>query len=317
MAGTDAATGLAPRRATAGAPGLRAATRRGATAPPTPASVGRPSAGHRRTAAFVRNPSALIGTAVVLAVMLLALAAPGVAPFDPVQVDLEQRLQGPSPAHWLGTDQLGRDLSSRLLVGARPSLVTALAAVTIVMLIAVTVGSVSGYVGGLLDATLMRVVDVLLAFPTLILAIAVASMLGPSYPTLILALAGVWWVSYARIIRGMAASTRRREYVLAAVAAGAGHGRIVARYVVPNILGPIVVLATLDVGNVILAVVGLTFLGLGSPPPAPEWGAMLNEGFQYLNVAPHLILFPGLAIGLTVLGFNLVGDGLRDALDPR
>jgi peptide/nickel transport system permease protein len=187
----------------------------------------------------------------------------------------------------------------------------------LVLTVGVTVGTLSGYYGGWLDQITMRLVDLIMAFPGIILAIAVAGMLGPGLTNVMLAIAAVSWVSYARVIRGMALSTRERDYVLAARALGANDLRIMVRHVLPGLAGPIVVLATLDMGRVILSISGLNFLGLGAQPPSPEWGAMLNDGRPFLHLAPQLMVLPGLAISLAVLGFNLLGDGLRDVLDPQ
>jgi peptide/nickel transport system permease protein len=263
-----------------------------------------------------RNPSALIGLLLVLAAAICAVGVPRLAPHDPTAQHLEERLRGPSPVYPLGTDALGRDQLSRLLWGARASIGTAALVMALVLTVAVALGTLSGYFGGWLDQVLMRLADVLMAFPGLILAIAIAGTLGPGLLNVVIALAAVSWVGYARVVRGMALSVRERDYFLAARALGATHLRTTLRHVLPNLAGPLIVLATLDMGRVILSLAGLSFLGLGAQPPVPEWGAMLNDGRPYLQLAPALMLYPGLAIALTVLGFNLLGDGLRDALDP-
>ncbi len=258
-----------------------------------------------------------MGLAVVVSLLLAGLLSPWLPLDDPTQIDLPERLLSPSPEHFLGTDHLGRDTFSRIVHGARMTLLAAAATLALSMTIALTVGVLSGYHGGWLDTALMGVVDLLLAFPSLILAIAVAGALGPGLFNVLLAAGAVWWVGHARIIRGVTLGARQMEYVTAARAAGAGNLRIILRHITPNILGPIVVIASLDVGWIILGIAGLNFLGLGAQPPTPEWGAMLNDARPHLQTEPRLLLLPGMAIFVAVLGFNLLGDGLRDLLDPR
>jgi peptide/nickel transport system permease protein len=227
------------------------------------------------------------------------------------------RLAGPSIDHPLGTDALGRDLLSRILTGARWSLGTAAIATISVVVIGVAVGLVAGYYGGLIDAVAMRVVDALLAFPALLLTLAIVGTIGPGLRGVFLGLVAVAWADYARVVRGSVLTIREREYVEAARAAGAPDGRLLLRHVMPGVVSPVLVLGTLEMGQLVLALSGLSFLGLGAQPPNPEWGAMLNDGRTYFLTAPHLMLYPGLAITLAVLGLNLLGDGLRDVLDPR
>lgn len=253
---------------------------------------------------------------IIVGVTLMMLLAPAIAPYDPMEF-VGERSAGPSGDHPLGTDRLGRDLLSRIVFGARISVGTALAATTLITLLGVLFGSVAGYFGGWLDAVLMRAADIILAFPTLILALVVAGLFETALLTVLLILAGVWWVPYARIVRGLVLSVREWQFVEAARALGAGHSRIVARHILPQIVPSVIVLATLEMGTLILALAGLNFLGLGVQPPTPEWGAMINDGRDHFFSAPHLILVPGVMIGITVLGSNLVGDGLRDVLDPR
>lgn len=186
-----------------------------------------------------------------------------------------------------------------------------------IMLISIPVGTISGYVGGRIDNLIMRIIDVLLAFPGLVLALVIAGMLGPGLLNVMIAVASVWWVGYARVIRGIVLSVKEKEFVLAARSSGTSHFGIIVRHILPNVLSPVIVLATLDMGSLILAISGLSFLGLGAQPPTPEWGAMLNDGRPYMQVAPQLMLYPGLAIMIVVFAFNLLGDGLRDALDPK
>lgn len=266
---------------------------------------------------FGRDPLATAGLVLLLGLGTLALAAPWVVPHDPEEVRMAHRLAGPSGEFWLGTDQFGRDLFSRLVVGARVSLATAGLVLASVMCISLALGMVAGYAGGAVDAAVMRVVDVLLALPGLVLAVAIVGVLGPNLPNLVLALVATSWAYHARLIRGLVLQVREHEYVTAAVAAGAGPLRVMLRHLLPVIAGPVWVLASFDVGRTILAISGLSFLGLGAQPPTPEWGAMLNEARPFFQAAPLLMVYPGLAILVTVMAFNLVGDGLRDALDPR
>jgi len=267
--------------------------------------------------ALLREPGTALGLILVVSLLLAGLLAPWSPLADPTEINLPERLRSPSPEHLLGTDHLGRDTFSRLIHGARATLLAAAATLVLSMTIAVTVGMLSGYYGGWPDTALMGVVDLLLAFPSLILALAVAGALGPGLLNVLLAVGAVWWVGHARIIRGITLGEREMAYVTAARASGASDRRIILRHIAPNILGPIVVLASLDIGWIILGIAGLSFLGLGAQPPTPEWGAMLNDARPHLQTAPHLILLPGAAIFVAVLGFNLLGDSLRDLLDPR
>ena len=267
--------------------------------------------------ALLREPGTALGLILVVSLLLAGLVAPWSPLADPTEINLRERLRSPSPEHLLGTDHMGRDTFSRLVHGARATLLAAAATLVLSMTIAVTVGLLSGYYGGWPDTALMWVVDLLLAFPSLILALAVAGALGPGLLNVLLAVGAVWWVGHARIIRGITLGEREMAYVTAARASGASDRRIILRHIAPNILGPIVVLASLDIGWIILGIAGLSFLGLGAQPPTPEWGAMLSDARPHLQTAPHLILLPGAAIFLAVLGFNLLGDGLRDLLDPR
>ena len=267
--------------------------------------------------AVLREPGTALGLILVACLLLAGFLAPWSPLADPTEINLPKRLLSPSPEHLLGTDHLGRDTFSRLIHGARATLLAAAATLVLSMTIAVTVGLLSGYYGGWPDTALMGVVDLLLAFPSLILALAVAGALGPGLLNVLLAVGAVWWVGHARIIRGITLGEREMAYVTAARASGASDRRIILRHIAPNILGPIVVLASLDFGWIILGIAGLSFLGLGAQPPTPEWGAMLNDARPHLQTAPHLLLLPGAAIFVAVLGFNLLGDGLRDLLDPR
>ena len=263
-----------------------------------------------------RDPGSLLGFAIVAGIVLVAALAPLLPLQDPTELDLQNRLLSPSTEFPLGTDHLGRDELSRLVFGARTTLLMSGASLAIIMTMASIVGGLSGYYGGWLDTGLMMVVDLLLSFPSLILGVAVAGILGPSLINVMIAVSIVWWASHARVIRGMVLSARHREYVVAARAIGASDGRIMGYHIARNIMGPFVVLATLDMGWIILGIAGLSFLGLGAQPPTPEWGAMLNDSRSYMQTTPTLLLAPGVAIFLLVLGFNLLGDGLRDMLDP-
>jgi peptide/nickel transport system permease protein len=270
-----------------------------------------------------RDGPALAGLAVILATSLVAMAAPALAPTDPVRNDLLARLTPPmwvaggDRAHPLGTDTLGRDVLSRLLYGARVSILVGLAAVGMAGAVGVVLGLVAGYYRGWLDDALMRLGDIHLAFPVLLLGVALLSVLGASLANLILVLAISGWVTYARIVRGETLSLTEREFVAAARALGAGDRHVLWRHILPNVWPPIIVVATFSVARMIIAEASLSFLGLGIPPPAPSWGAMLDEGRNYITTGWWLALFPGVAILVLVLGINLVGDWLRDLLDPR
>jgi peptide/nickel transport system permease protein len=257
-----------------------------------------------------------VGGFIVLVAVLAAVVGPAVIPFNPADQELALRLEGPTGLHWMGLDELGRDILARVLAGARISLVVGLVVVGVSSAIGVVLGSIAGYFGGRIDEAISRVMDVLLAFPGLLLAIAMVAVLGPSLTNVILALSLIGWVGYARLVRGQVLRAREFEYVQAARALGATTARILARHVVPTALPAVTVQATLGMGGAILAEASLSFLGLGVQPPTPSWGTMLNYGRSHLLDAPHLTIFPGLAIAVLVLGFNFLGDGLRDALDP-
>ena len=257
-----------------------------------------------------------VGAAIVLAAVLAALIGPAIAPFDPASQVLEERLTGPSRAHPFGLDELGRDILARVLSGARISLAVGLIVVTVSCTIGVLFGSIAGYFGGRIDEAISRVVDILLAFPGLLLAIAMVAVLGPSLTNVVLALSLIGWVGYARLVRGQVLRAREFEFVHAARALGANTARILLRHVIPTALPAVTVQATLGMGGAILSEAALSFLGLGVQPPTPSWGTMLNGGRTHLLDAPHLTIFPGIAIAVLVLGFNFLGDGLRDVLDP-
>jgi peptide/nickel transport system permease protein len=271
----------------------------------------------RKRPALLRSPLTIGGMMLIALFVLCALAAPAIAPFDPNKQFLTQRLRPPSPEHWMGTDPLGRDLFSRMLFGAQLSLTVGVGVVVPIALFGIIMGLVAGYTGGLLDEVLMRITDVFLAFPSLILAMAIAGALGPSLPNAMIAIAAVSWPVYVRLVRGQVLSLRRREFVEAARSIGASTPRILSRHLLPNTLAPLLVQATFDLGGTILTAAGLSFIGFGAQIPSPEWGRLISDGRIYVSTQPWMPLFPGLAILLTVAAFNLIGDGLRDALDPR
>ncbi len=258
-----------------------------------------------------------IGFVIVAIAIAAALVGPVLSPHDPAAQELARRLEGPSAAHPFGLDELGRDILARILSGARISLMVGLAVVSVSSLAGMFFGSMAGYFGGRVDDVISRVIDVLMAFPGILLAIALVAVLGPSLRNVVLALSVIGWVGYARLVRGQALRAREFEYVQAARALGAGARRIVIRHVLPTALPSVVVQATLGMAGAIIAEASLSFLGLGVQPPTPSWGTMLDAGRSHLFDAPHLTIFPGLAIAILVLGFNFLGDGLRDRIDPK
>jgi peptide/nickel transport system permease protein len=270
-----------------------------------------------KTSVLLRSPLTVIGLAIILMFVLSAVFAPLLAPMDPTQQILSQRLKPPSAGHWLGMDQLGRDVLSRLLFGAPISLTVGLVVVGSASTLGTLVGLIAGYMRGTVDELLMRLTDVFFAFPPLILAMAIAGALGPSLNNAMIAIAAVTWPVYARLVRGQVLSLREREFIVAAFSIGASTPRILARHLLPNALAPILVQASFDMGGAILSAAGLSFIGFGARPPTPEWGVMISEGSKFFSTQPWLSFFPGLAILLTVAAFNLIGDGLRDAFDPR
>jgi peptide/nickel transport system permease protein len=274
--------------------------------------------GARRTLKLGKNPLVLAGAAILVIALGAAVFAPWLATHPVNEMNLPHRLIGPGHrGFYLGTDVLGRDIYSRLLFGARVSLLVGFVVVSITAALGSVVGAVSGYYGGAVDEILMRLVDILLAFPGILLAIGFVAVLGPDLKNVVFALSLIGWVGYARFARGQVLKEKEMEYVAAARASGASDARILFVHIFPNLAGPLLVQATLGIAGVILAESSLSFLGLGVQPPQPSWGSMLNEGRLYLYDAPHLALFPGLAILLVVLAFNFFGDGLRDALDPK
>lgn len=271
----------------------------------------------RKFREFTRQKFNLLGLGIVLLLTFSGVFAPWLAPYDPIEQDISNRLHPPNADHLMGTDQLGRDLFSRVLYGARISLKVSVVVVSISLAIGTTMGLVSGYAGGWVDEGIMRLVDLLMAFPGLLFALVVVAVLGPSLLNLLIALAVTGWTGYARIIRGEVLSVKEDEFVKAAQLMGASRVRILTRHILPNVIGPIVVLATLNLGSVVLGTAGLSFLGFGAQPPTPEWGNMIANSRDTLTSAWWIANFPGMMIMLTVIGFNLLGDGLRDVLDPR
>ncbi|MBI5341780.1 MAG: ABC transporter permease [Deltaproteobacteria bacterium] len=276
-----------------------------------------PASRGRIAARFLRHRGAAAGLAVVAALLLVALLAPLLSPFDPNAQDLDSGLSGASASHWLGQDKLGRDLLSRLLHGSRISVSVGLGTVAVSLSIGLLAGCASGFYGGRTDHLFMRLCDVLMAFPGILLAIAITAVLGPSLRNVLIALSLLGWVGYARLIRAQVMKVKEMEFVESARASGSPPARILVSHVLPNALSPIIVESTFGIARAIVAEAGLSFLGLGVAPPAPSWGAMINEGRHFLFVAPHVAAVPGLAIMATVMAFNLIGDGLRDAMDVR
>lgn len=264
-----------------------------------------------------RNRLAMAGLVVIVLLMLMAVFAPYIAPHDPYKQSLDDQLKPPSRKYPLGTDDLGRDIASRIIFGSRISLTVGFVAEAITLAIGVTLGAISGYFGGRVDNIVMRITDMMFAFPDLLFAIAIMFVLGPGIYNVFIALAIVGWAGVARLVRGQVLAVREREFVEAARAVGESDARIIVRQILPNCMAPVIVSATLGIPGAIMAEAGLSFLGLGAQPPTPSWGQMISIGRGYLRFAPWFSVYPGLAIMVTVLAFNLFGDGLRDALDPR
>jgi len=272
---------------------------------------------HKTLLRFLRYRSSQIGLALVLIYVTVALFAGVLAPYSPIEQHAKDRLQEPNPNYLLGTDEFGRDILSRLMHGATNSLRIALISVTLACLLGATLGMTSGYIGGVFDNAMMRVMDLFFAFPAILLALTIVAALGPGAFNTILAISVVYTPIFARVARGPVLSLKNMEFVQAAQAIGTRHPRILLRHVLPNALAPIIVQITLALSWAMLTEAGLSFLGLGTIPPAPSWGSMLSESRKMMEIAPWMAVFPGLAIMLGVLGFNMLGDGLRDALDPR
>ncbi|MBS5838161.1 MULTISPECIES: nickel ABC transporter permease subunit NikC [Pseudomonas] len=257
-----------------------------------------------------------VGLALVALLLLMALLGPWLSPYDPTLVNLDDRLLPASSAHWLGTDHLGRDVLSRLIVGTRLSLGSVVLTLGLVLFLGVVIGGMAGVIGGKLDMFLMRLCDMFLTFPTLVLAFFLIAVLGTGLTNVIIAIALSHWAWYARMVRGMVIAQRNRDYVLASRLAGASRLTRLRQHIMPNVVGQLLVLASMDIGHMMLHVSGLSFLGLGVSPPTPEWGVMINDSKEFIWTHPQLLLWPGLMIFLAVMAFNLLGDALRDRLDP-
>jgi peptide/nickel transport system permease protein len=258
----------------------------------------------------------MAGGIIVAVLILVAVFAPLIAPYSPTE-KVGRRATAPSSEFLLGNDEIGRDVLSRLIYGTRVALIVGIGAMSIALVIGVTIGATAGYFGGKVDLALSRLIDTLMAFPLLALLITLAALFSPSLLNVVIVIGVTVWASYARVVRADILSLRERDFVLSARAIGVGNARIIIRHMLPNIVGPIIVLASLDVGSIIILESALSFLGLGIQPPTPSWGGMLNAGRSLMRNAPHIAVAPGIAITVTVLAFNLLGDGLRDALDPR
>ena len=267
--------------------------------------------------ALKRRRLAMAGGAVIALLVVVGIAGPWIAPYDPLDQDLSKSLLGPSMEHWFGTDSFGRDILSRVLYGARISLLVGIVSQGIAFSLGVAMGLVSGYYGGKVDALIMRLADVTLAFPTLLLLIAITAAFQPSLAVVFVAIGVVGWAGLARLVRSQTLVVRELDFVQAARALGMNDTRLLARHVLPNTLAPAIIAVTLGMAGAILLEAALSFIGLGAQPPTPSWGSMISDGRDFLRTAPWISVFPGLAIGLVVLGFNLFGDGLRDAMDPR
>ena len=267
-----------------------------------------------------KNQLSFFGLVVIAIWFLVAIFAPLIAPYPEDAIassHIENRLKSLSTEHWFGTDDLGRDVFSRVIMGSRLSLSVGVVAIFITMCIGIPLGAIAGYFGGRLDELVMRITDIFLAFPYLILAMVIAVILKPGLYSAMVAISLTWWPYYTRLVRGQALSLRKQPFVLAAKMMGLSNSRIIFRHILPNCIGPIIVNASLDLGLIILAAAALGFIGVGAQPPVAEWGLMISQGRQFFMVAPWMMVFPGIAIFLTVLGFNLLGDGLRDILDPQ
>jgi len=266
---------------------------------------------------FLRRRPAVIGLVITVLLFLVAIFGPSLAPYSPAVQDYDHILERPNPLHWMGTDNLGRDIFSRILHGARLSLFVAFGGVIGGALIGIPLGLVTGYYGGWLDVIVMRVMDVLLAFPGILLAIGIIALLGPGLSNVVVAIIVYGIPILARLVRASTLQIKARDFVEAAKASGSSDLYILWRHILPNVFAPVLVMLTIRAGQAILIASALSFLGLGAVPPTPEWGAMLADGRSYITTYPHVALFPGLAIFITVLGLNLLGDGLNDMLDPR
>jgi peptide/nickel transport system permease protein len=270
----------------------------------------------RRVRSILGNRMAMLGIGIIIFWAIVAIFAKQISPFTPIEQAIGKRLNPPSAENFFGTDELGRDIFSRVVYGARLSLPVGLVVIVFAMIVGSFLGATAGYLGGVYDLVVMRLVDITLSFPSIVLALAIATVLGPSLMNAVIAMILVWWPAFARLMRGQVLSVKHDEYVTAAQVVGASNSRILFRHILPNCFAPILVKASLDAGNVILTIAALSFIGLGAVPPTPEWGAMVSAG-RYKFYDWWMTTFPGLAIMTVVLGFNVVGDGVRDAFDPH
>jgi peptide/nickel transport system permease protein len=266
---------------------------------------------------IVKKKAVLISLILLLVFIFVAVMAPFIVPYDPAAIDLKNKNLAPSHDHVLGTDYLGRDMLSRILVGATTSLSIAASVVIVSLIIGITMGCIAGYYGGIVDETISRIIDIFLSFPGMIFALTIMGVLGSGVVNLIIALALVQWSTYARLMRGQVLSLRKNEYVLSAMTIGASDLHIMRKHIIPNSISPIIVLATIDLGFVILSIAALSFLGIGLPADIPEWGAMLSSGKEFMRTAPYQTIFPGIAITFVVVIFSILSDGIRDILDPH
>lgn len=266
---------------------------------------------------FRRSRNAMIGSVIVAFVVLMAVFGPLLIPHDPVKVNVLASWRAPDSVHWMGTDALGRDVFSRIVLGGRVSLIVSISVLIVTLFIGTVLGMCAAYFGGWVDALVMRTVDIIFAFPELIFAILVAAVLGPGTVTVIIALSMVWWPGIARLTRSLVLGLRHEMFIEAAVVSGTPAHKIMRRHFLPNIVAPLIVRASIGVGFIIMAEATLSFLGIGIQEPEPTWGAMIRDGLSQLRTDPHLALFASLALGITMIGFNLLGDGLRDVLDPK
>jgi ABC-type dipeptide/oligopeptide/nickel transport system permease subunit len=281
---------------------------------PAPAAAG---AFSRLGQRLLRDPRACLGGLIVLGLVLIAFCAPLLAPYPFDETDLLGAWAPPSPEHWLGADKLGRDIYTRLLFGARTSLIVSLSVVAITLFVGVALGMLAGYVGGWIDVVIMRLVDIILAFPDMVFAILVTAILGPSMATVIIALSLVWWPGAARLTRSLVLVQKNELYIDAAIVCGTPVGRIFLRHLLPNIVAPLIVRASVGIGLIIMAEASLSLLGLGVQEPQPSWGSMIRDGLEALRTDPYLALFGSAVLAVTIIGFNLLGDSLRDLLDPK
>jgi peptide/nickel transport system permease protein len=264
-----------------------------------------------------KDPLTLVGLVIIIVIVAVAIFAPYIAPNDPLKVDIMKKLASPDRQFPLGCDSLGRCVLSRIIFGARTSLSVATICLAMIMSASIILGTITGYVGGRFDAILMRFVDVILSIPDMVLTLAIVGILGPGLINVVIGMVSVRWINYTRIVRGLVMSIKNSNFVVSARAAGASDLRIMFRHILPNVVSPVIVMATLDMGNLIISLAGFSFLGLGAQPPTPEWGMMLNDGRKYLMTMPEQMIYPGLAILVVVVAFNLLGDGLRDMFDPK